>query len=92
MGNDAGLGKWDVLVLTRLEERGEAFFTTLPDQRPAGESADYQGKNNTRTIQSSRHQRERKGDGEIGRGGGQEESRGRGFTEKRRAERSESHS
>lgn len=42
--------EWDVLVLTRLEERGEAFCTTQPDQRPAGESADYQGKNNTHTL------------------------------------------
>lgn len=53
---------WDVLVLTRLEEEGEAFNMGLPDQRPAGESAGYWGKNNRHSVPSSRHQSVRRSD------------------------------
>lgn len=55
---------WDVLVLTRLEERGR--HSTLGSLiKGLQERAGYQGKNNTHTTQSSRHQRARKREVEI---------------------------
>lgn len=58
-GADTGLSV-GCISTDKVRGEGEAFNAGLPDQRPAGERAGYQGKNNTHTIQSSRHQRARK--------------------------------
>lgn len=71
-GADTGLSV-GCISADKVRGEGEAFSTGLPDQRPAGERAGYQGKNNTHTIQSSRHHSARRREEEIdseGEGGG----------------------
>lgn len=58
-GADTGLSV-GCISADKVRGEGEAFSTGLPDQRPAGERAGYQGKNNTHTLKRSRHQRARK--------------------------------
>lgn len=67
-GADTGLSV-GCISADKVRGEGEAFSAGLPDQRPAGERAGYQGKNNTHTIQSSRHQRATERDEEIVGGG-----------------------
>lgn len=45
-GADTGLSV-GCISADKVRGEGEAFSTGLPDQRPAGERAGYQGKNNT---------------------------------------------
>lgn len=63
-GADTGLSV-GCISADKVRGEGEAFSTGLSDQRSAGERAGYQGKNNTHTIQSSRHQRASKREVEI---------------------------
>lgn len=87
-GADTGLSV-GCISADKVRGEGEAFSSGLPDQRPAGERAGYRGKNNTHTIQSSRHQRARKREEEIdseGGGDGQESYRGGGVKSDREGE------
>jgi len=45
-GVDTGLSV-GCISADKVRGEGEAFSTGMPDQRPAGERAGYQGKNNT---------------------------------------------
>lgn len=62
-GADTGLSVGCISADKVIGERG-AFSTGLPDQRPAGERAGYQGKNNTHYTeqQASESQEERRRD------------------------------
>lgn len=71
-GADTGLSV-GCISADKVRGEGEAFSTRLPDQRPAGERAGYQGKNNTHTIRSSRHRRAREREEETD---SEEEGRG----------------
>lgn len=62
-GADTGLSV-GCISADKVRGEGEAFNAGLPDQRPAGESAGYRGKNNTHYTkqQASEGQKERRGD------------------------------
>lgn len=78
-GADTGLSV-GCISADKVRGKGEAFSAGLPDQRPAGKRAGYQGKNNTHTTPCGRLRRARQREEEIvreGEGGGGQESCGR---------------
>lgn len=56
-GADSGLSV-GCISADKVRGEGEAFSAGLPDQRPAGERAGYQGKNNTHTLYMAASMRE----------------------------------
>lgn len=62
-GADTGLSV-GCISADKVRGEGEAFSTRLPDQRPAGERAGYQGKNNTLYGAAGRLESQKDGRGE----------------------------